>query len=110
LNVFFLRTNIKFIIIFSFFFSKGSVQFRVEKKGIIQAGIGKASFVNESLLDNIRSFMIAVSDNKPEGFKGKYLKSAYLSSSMGPSLPIDITCVDPSNAKFMLDPSKVKLK
>ena len=54
--------------------------------------------------------MIAVSDNKPEGFKGKYLKSAYLSSSMGPSLPIDITCVDPSNSKFMLDPSKVKLK
>jgi large subunit ribosomal protein L1 len=51
----------------------GAVQFRVEKAGIIQAGIGKLSFSNEQLLNNIRAFMVAVSDAKPEGMKGIYL-------------------------------------
>lgn len=48
----------------------GSVQFRVEKQGIIQAGIGKVSFTKEALLDNVRSFMVAISDVKPENYKG----------------------------------------
>ena len=85
----------------------GSVQFRVEKKGIIQAGIGKVSFTPEALLDNIRSFMVAVSDVKPEGYKGKYLVAAYLSSTMGPGINIDLGTVDPSNPKFMLHPDLI---
>lgn len=85
----------------------GAVQFRVEKAGIVQAGIGKLSFSNEDLLNNLRAFMVAVSDAKPEGMKGKYIQSVHLSSTMGPGVPIDRGNVDPSNAKFMLDPSKM---
>lgn len=82
----------------------GSVKYKVEKKGVIQAGIGKVSFSEEALLDNIRSFMISVVDNKPEGLKGKYLKEVHLCSSMGPSIQIDAQSVDPSCARFMLKP------
>mmetsp|Transcript_1988 Transcript_1988/g.2105 ORF Transcript_1988/g.2105 Transcript_1988/m.2105 type:complete len:295 (-) Transcript_1988:26-910(-) len=85
----------------------GAVQFRVEKAGIIQAGIGKLSFSNEQLLNNIRAFMVAVSDAKPEGMKGKYIQMVHISSTMGPGVAIDRGNVDPSNAKFMLDPSKI---
>lgn len=85
----------------------GAVQFRVEKAGIIQAGIGKLSFTKEQMLENIRSFMVAVSDAKPEGLKGKYLLNVHLSTTMGPGVEIDAANVDPSNAKFMLDPRKL---
>ena len=85
----------------------GAVQFRVEKAGIIQAGIGKLSFKNEQILDNIRSFMVAISDVKPEGFKGKYILNVNLSSTMGPGILIDTPNADPSSAKFMLDPLKI---
>lgn len=88
----------------------GSVQFRVDKHGTVHSCIGKVSFSVEDILENIRSFMIAVGDAKPEGFKGKYLLSAYISSSMGPGLKIDLPTVDPSNAKFMLDASKLEKK
>lgn len=86
---------------------EGAVQFRVEKKGIVQAGVGKVSFTPEALLENIRSFMVAVLDAKPEGLKGKYLLRAHISSTMGPGITLDVQSVDPSNAKFMLDPSKL---
>jgi large subunit ribosomal protein L1 len=85
----------------------GAVQFRVEKTGIIQAGIGKMSFKKEAILDNLRSFMVAVSDAKPDGLKGKYIVSVSLSSTMGPGVPLEAANVDPSNGKFMLDPSKI---
>ncbi len=81
----------------------GAVQFKTEKKGIIQAGIGKVSFPKELLLENVRSFMLAVMDAKPEGFKGKYLTGVHISSTMGPGVLIDMSSVDPSNPKFMLD-------
>ena len=84
----------------------GSVQFKVERKGIIMAGIGKASFTDEMILENLKSFMVAITDSKPEGFKGKYLKRVHMSSTMGPGLEIDLSSVDPSNSKFMIDPSK----
>ncbi len=90
----------------------GADQFKTEKKGVIQAGIGKVSFSNESLLENLRSFMVAVMDAKPDGFKGKYLKEVYLASTMGPGIEIDLSSIDPSNPKFMLDlpPSPKTLK
>ena len=81
------------------------MQFRVEKKGILHAGIGKVSFSEQALLENIRSFMVAVSDAKPEGYKGKYLMNVHLCSTMGPGVHVEITSVDPSSSKFMLHPT-----
>lgn len=49
--------------------------------------------------------MVAVSDVKPEGYKGKYLECVHISSTMGPGVPVELSSVDPSNPKFMLDPS-----
>jgi len=86
----------------------GAVQFRVEKKGIVQAGLGKVSFNTEQLLDNVRSFMVAVSDCKPEGLKGKYILGVHLSTTMGPSVKVDVASVDPTNARFMVDPKLLK--
>ena len=81
----------------------GAVQFKTDKRGIIQGAVGKVSFSKEALLENVRSFMVALMDAKPEGFKGKYLKSVNLSTTMGPGVTVDLSSVDPSNPKFMLD-------
>lgn len=83
----------------------GAVKFKVEKKGIISAGIGKKSFTDEALLGNIRAFMLAIAEVKPEGLKGKYLKAAHISSTMGPGVPVELPTVDPGNGRFMLDMS-----
>ncbi|MBF0333810.1 MAG: 50S ribosomal protein L1 [Alphaproteobacteria bacterium] len=68
----------------------GQVQFRVEKAGIVHAGIGKASFTETALAENIRAFVEAINKAKPAGAKGTYLKKASLSSTMGPGLKLDI--------------------
>jgi large subunit ribosomal protein L1 len=68
----------------------GQVQFRVEKTGIVHAGVGKASFAPELLTDNVRAFVDAVNKAKPSGAKGTYLKRAAISSSMGPGLKLDV--------------------
>ena len=81
----------------------GAVKFKVDKKGIIQAGVGKVSFTNEALLGNIRAFMLAVIDVKPEGLKGKYLLVAHISSTMGPGIKVEVPSVDPGSQRFMLD-------
>lgn len=86
---------------------EGQVPFRVEKQGIVHAGIGKVSFSKEALLENIRSVMVAIVDAKPEGFKGKYIQKVHLSSTMGPGVHIDLPSVDPSSARFMLSALKV---
>ena len=67
----------------------GAVEFRVESKGIVQAGIGKASFTPEQLAGNIRAFVDAVNKAKPQGAKGTYVKKISISSSMGPGLKLD---------------------
>ncbi len=68
----------------------GSVEFRVEKAGIVQAGVGKASFSDDKLVQNIKSFVDAVQKAKPAGAKGHYINRVSLSSTMGPGLKIDM--------------------
>ena len=68
----------------------GQVQFRVEKAGIIHAGVGKASFAEERLVENVKAFVDAVNKAKPSGAKGTYLKKAALSSTMGPGIKVEI--------------------
>src|SRR5689334_14286549 len=68
----------------------GQVEFRVEKAGIVHAGIGKASFAEADLQENFRAFMDAIVKAKPSGAKGKFVKKVSVSSSMGPGVKIDI--------------------
>jgi large subunit ribosomal protein L1 len=69
----------------------GAVEFRVEKAGIVHAGVGKASFSEQALLENIRAFAEAVNRAKPAGAKGTYLKRIALASTQGPGVRIDPT-------------------
>jgi len=69
----------------------GSVEFRAEKSGIVHAGIGKASFDDAKLNDNIKALVAAVNKAKPSSAKGTYLQAASLSSTMGPGLTLDLT-------------------
>ncbi len=69
----------------------GEVQFKVEKAGVIHAGVGKVSFDDGKLAQNIRAFVDAVSKAKPSGAKGTYLKKVSLSSTMGPGVSVDIS-------------------
>ena len=67
----------------------GSVEFRVEKAGIVQAGVGKASFSAEQLVANIRAFADAVNKSKPAGAKGHFINRVAISSTMGPGVKIE---------------------
>jgi large subunit ribosomal protein L1 len=69
----------------------GQVQFKVEKAGIIHAGIGKVSFDAAQLAENLRAFVDAVAKAKPSGAKGAYLRKVSVSSSMGPGVSVDVT-------------------
>ena len=69
----------------------GEVQFKVEKAGVVHAGIGKASFDEGKLVENVRAFVDAVQKAKPAGAKGSYMKKIALSSTMGPGVSIDVT-------------------
>ncbi len=71
----------------------GAVEFRVEKAGILHAGIGKASFSQEALLENVKAFVGAVSKAKPSGAKGVYIKRVTISSTMGPGVHVDSSSV-----------------
>ncbi len=68
----------------------GQVEFRAEKAGIIHAGIGKASFDEAKLAENIRALVDAIQKAKPTGAKGTYLQKAALSSTMGPGIKVDV--------------------
>src|SRR6204780_1870180 len=67
----------------------GSVEFRVEKAGIVQAGIGKASFSEDKLVENIRAFADAITKAKPAGAKGTYVQRVAVSSTMGPGVKVE---------------------
>lgn len=68
----------------------GQIEFRVEKAGIVHAGIGKASFADEALVENARALVDAVNKAKPSGAKGTYIRKAALSSSQGPGVKLDV--------------------
>jgi large subunit ribosomal protein L1 len=68
----------------------GQVEFRAEKAGIVHAGIGKASFPEEKLIENVRAFVDAIQRAKPTGAKGTYVQKVGLSSSMGPGVKVDV--------------------
>jgi len=71
----------------------GAVEFRVEKAGIVQAGVGKASFTEQALVENIRALVDAVMKAKPSGAKGTFLKRMAVASTMGPGVKIEPTSV-----------------
>ena len=71
----------------------GQVEFRAEKAGLIHAGIGKASFSKEAILENVKAFVGAVSRAKPSGSKGTYIKKVSLSSTMGAGVKLDVSSV-----------------
>jgi large subunit ribosomal protein L1 len=75
----------------------GAVEFRVEKAGIIHAGVGKASFESTALVENIRAFADAVVRAKPAGAKGVYVKKIALTSTMGPGLKVDFATLNPAS-------------
>jgi large subunit ribosomal protein L1 len=67
----------------------GAVEFRVEKAGIVQAGVGKASFTEKAIVENIKAFFDAVARSKPAGSKGTYIKRIAVSSTMGPGVRVE---------------------
>ena len=67
----------------------GQVEFRAEKAGIVHAGVGKVSFSEEALADNIKAFVAAITRAKPSGVKGTYVKKVSLSSTMGPGVKLE---------------------
>nr|WP_253308423.1 50S ribosomal protein L1 [Rickettsia endosymbiont of Ceutorhynchus assimilis] len=71
----------------------GQVEYRAEKAGIIHAGVGKLSFPEQDLRKNLQALITAVIKAKPAGVKGNYLKAVYLSSTMGPSVKIDLASI-----------------
>jgi large subunit ribosomal protein L1 len=75
----------------------GAVEFKVEKAGIVHAGVGKASFSEDALAGNVRAFVDAVVRAKPTGAKGTYLKRVSLSSTMGPGIKLDLATVVPGS-------------
>ncbi len=68
----------------------GEIEFRVEKAGIVQAGIGKSSFAQEALVENVNAFVNVILKAKPNGVKGTYVERVTLSSTMGPSVKLDV--------------------
>ncbi len=68
----------------------GEVQFKAEKGGVVHAGVGKASFDEAKLAENVRAFVAAVAKAKPTGAKGAYMKKIVLSSTMGPGVTLDV--------------------
>lgn len=71
----------------------GQVEFRVEKAGVIHAGLGKLSFSEDDLNSNIEAFVSSVLKAKPVGLKGTYLKAIYVASTMGPSIKVDLSTI-----------------
>ena len=74
-------------------FKAGKLEFRADKAGIVHVRFGKASFATEALFDNLKTLQESIDKNKPSGAKGKYWKTFYVTSTMGPSVQVDINAV-----------------
>jgi len=72
----------------------GKIEFRVDKTGIVHAPVGKLSFAEKALVENTEALLSAIQRVKPAAAKGKYFKSVYLSSSMGPGVPVDTAAIE----------------
>jgi len=77
----------------------GAVEFRVEKAGIVQAGVGKASFTEDAIVQNVKTFVDSVIKARPQGAKGTYVKKVSLSSTMGPGVKIALPSVGAASAE-----------
>jgi large subunit ribosomal protein L1 len=71
----------------------GQIEFRVEKEGIVHAGVGKASFSEDQLAENISAFVQAIQKAKPTGAKGTYMQKVSVTSTMGPGLKLDLAAL-----------------
>jgi large subunit ribosomal protein L1 len=74
-------------------FKAGKLEFRADRTGIVHVRFGKASFDAAKLLDNLKALQETIDRNKPSGAKGRYWKSLYITSTMGPSVPVDVTAL-----------------
>ena len=74
-------------------FKAGKLEFRADKAGIVHVRFGKASFTKDALFDNLKTLQESIDKNKPSGAKGKYWKTFYVTSTMGPSVQLDINAV-----------------
>ena len=74
-------------------FKAGKLEFRADKAGIVHVRFGKASFTKEALFDNLKTLQESIDKNKPSGAKGKYWKTFFVTSTMGPSVQLDINAV-----------------
>ncbi|MFN9569200.1 MAG: 50S ribosomal protein L1, partial [Cyanobacteriota bacterium] len=71
----------------------GKLEFRADRSGIVHVRFGKASFTAENLLDNLKAIQETIDRNKPSGAKGRYWRSLYITSTMGPSVEVDLTAL-----------------
>ena len=74
-------------------FKAGKLEFRADRTGIVHVRFGKASFDAAKLLDNLKALQETIDRNKPSGAKGRYWKSLYITSTMGPSVPVEVTAL-----------------
>ena len=77
----------------------GAVEFRVEKAGVVQAGVGKASFTEDAIVQNVKTFVDSVMKARPQGAKGTYMKKISISSTMGPGVKIALGSVGAASAE-----------
>ena len=74
-------------------FKAGKLEFRADKAGIVHVRFGKASFTKDALFENLKTLQESIDKNKPSGAKGKYWKTFYITSTMGPSIQVDINAL-----------------
>jgi large subunit ribosomal protein L1 len=75
-------------------FKKGKFEYKADKTGVVHVSFGKANFSKNQLIENLTSLHQSITQNRPSGVKGKYFKSLFICSSMGPSIQLDLNTFD----------------